>query len=69
MRRLGLGSAAALISILAIPAFNRPTAALTSAKAHDAANAFPNVGSIMVWRDANNPLGLPGGLAAYVTAF
>jgi hypothetical protein len=22
---------------------------------------------IMVWRDANNPLGLPGGLATYVT--
>ena len=68
MGRLCLSSTAALISILAIPAFNRPTAALTSAEAIDSANAHPNVGVIMVWRDANNPLGLPGGLATYVTA-
>ena len=67
MARLGLSSTAALISILAVPAFNRPTAALTSAEAIDSANAHPNVGVIMVWRDANNPLGLPGGLATYVT--
>jgi hypothetical protein len=68
MRRLSLSSAAALMSILVILAFNRPTAALTSAEAVDAANAFPNVGSIMVWRDANNPPGLPGGLTGQVTA-
>ena len=42
--------------------------ALTSAEAVDSANVFPNVGSIMVWRDPNNPLGLPGGLAGQVTA-
>ncbi len=68
MGRLCLSSAAALISLLAIPAFNRPTAALTSAEGTDSTNAHPNVGVIMVWRDANNPLGLPGGLATYVTA-
>ena len=67
MSRILLSSAAAVIGILAIPAFDRPTAALTSAEAVDAANAYPNVGVIMVWRDANNPLGLPGGLATYVT--
>jgi hypothetical protein len=67
MGRFCLSSTAALISIVAIPALNLTTAALTSAKAIDAANAHPNVGAIMVWRDANNPLGLPGGLATYVT--
>ena len=67
MTRLSLSSTVALISILAVAALNRPTAALTSAKAIDSANAIPNVGVIMVWRDANNPLGLPGGLASYVT--
>jgi hypothetical protein len=67
MARLRLSSAAALISILAAPAFNRSTAALTSADAVDSANVLANVGVIMVWRDANNPLGLPGGLATYVT--
>jgi hypothetical protein len=56
-----------LIGILAITAFNRATAALTSAESIDSANAYANVGVIMVWRDANNPLGLPGGLATYVT--
>jgi Trypsin len=61
MARLSLRSTAALIGILLIPALNRPTAALTSAHGH------ANVGVIMVWRDANNPLGLPGGLATYVT--
>ena len=67
MTRLSLSSTVALISILAVAALNRPTAALTSAEAIDSANAIPNVGVIMVWRDANNPLGLPGGLASYVT--
>jgi hypothetical protein len=67
MARCCLSATAALISILAIPAFNGHTAALTSAKAVDSANTYPNVGVIMVWRDATNPLGLPGGLAAYVT--
>jgi len=67
MARLSLTSTAALISILAVPAVNRSTAALTSADAIDSVNAHANVGVIMVWRDANNPLGLPGGLATYVT--
>src|SRR5512134_990807 len=67
MGRLCLSSTAALIGILAMPAFDRPIAALTSAEAIDSANAYSNVGVIMVWRDANNPLGLPGGLATYVT--
>ena len=67
MSRLYPSSTAALIIIMAIPAFNHPTAALTSAQAVDSLNAYPNVGTIMVWRDANNPLGLPGGLAASVT--
>jgi hypothetical protein len=67
MGRLSLSSAAALIITLAIPALNRPTSALTSAEAVDSANAYPNVGVVMVWRDAGNPLGLPGGLATYVT--
>ena len=67
MTRLWLGSTAALISILAVPMSNRPTAALTSAEAIDSANDYPNVGVIMIWRDANNPLELPGGLATYVT--
>ena len=56
-----------LITLLTMPEATRPGLALTSAKAVDHANAFPNVGSIMVWRDPNNPLGLPGGLAADVT--
>ena len=67
MTRLWLSSTAALISILAVPVSIRPTAALTSAEAIDSANDYPNVGVIMIWRDANNPLGLPGGLATYVT--
>ena len=60
MTRFARNSAAALVGILAALAFSRPTVALTSA-------AHANVGAIMVWRDANNPLGLPGGLAALVT--
>jgi hypothetical protein len=67
MGRLCLSSTVALISVLAVPAFNRATAALTFAESIDSANAYPNVGVIMIWRDANNPLGLPGGLATYVT--
>jgi hypothetical protein len=67
MNRLSLSSSAALITVLAMPVFNRPTAALTSAEAIDSANAYPNVGVVMVWRDANNPTGAPGGLATYVT--
>ena len=67
MTRLHLSATAALFSILSAPAFDRPTAALTAAEAIDSANAYPNVGVVMVWRDANNPLGLPGGLATYVT--
>jgi hypothetical protein len=68
MGRLYLSSTAAMIALLAIPIFNRPTAALTSAEAVDTANVHANVGVIMVWRDATNPQGLPAGLAAYVTA-
>ena len=60
-------SAAALIGVLAIAAFQRPATALTEAEAIDSSNEHANVGVIMVWRDANNPLGLPGGLAASVT--
>ena len=67
MCRISWSSAAAVISALAMPALTQPTAALTSAEALDSENAYPNVGVIMVWRDANNPLGLPGGLASYVT--
>jgi hypothetical protein len=60
-------STAALIGVLAVAVLHRPAAALTGAEATDSSNAYPNVGTIMVWRDANNPLGLPGGLAASVT--
>ena len=67
MTRRRLTSTAALLGLLAVAAFDRPTAALTSAEAIDSANAYPNVGTLMVWRNANNPLGLPGGLAAAVT--
>ena len=67
MARFRLSSTAALLGVLAVALLNRPTAALTAAKALDSANAVPNVGVIMIWRDANNPLGLPGGLATYVT--
>ena len=58
----------ALIAVSTMPELTRPGMALTSAEAVDEANAYPDVGSIMVWRDANNPLGLPGGLAGQVTA-
>ena len=68
MRRLCVALTAALAASLMMPALIRPTAALTSAEAVDQANAFPSVGSIMVWRDPNNPLGLPGGLTAGLTA-
>ena len=67
MARFRVSSTAALIGVLAVTMLNRPTAALTGAKAIDSANAVPYVGAIMIWRDANNPLGLPGGLATYVT--
>jgi hypothetical protein len=67
MARLRFRSTAALIAILTVAAFNHPTTALTSAEAIDSANAYPNVGVVMVWRDATNPFGLPAGLAAYVT--
>jgi Trypsin len=67
MRKLCLASSFAILAALTMPALTRPTAALTSADAVDSANAYPNVGLIMVWRDPNNPLGLPGGLAGYGT--
>ena len=67
MTRSSLSSTAALIIILAAFASQRPTGALSSADAIDSANVYPNVGVVMVWRDANNPFGLPGGLATYVT--
>jgi hypothetical protein len=68
MRKWSVALWLALIAVLTAPYFTRPGVALTSAEAVDAANAFPNVGSIMVWRDAQNPLGLPGGLAGQATA-
>jgi hypothetical protein len=67
MRNLCLASSFAVVAALTMPTLTRDTAALTSAEAVDSANAYPNVGLIMVWRDANNPLGLPGGLAGYGT--
>jgi hypothetical protein len=66
MRKFYVALSLALITGLTMP--ERPGLALTSADAIDQANAYPNVGSIMVWRDPNNPLGLPGGLAGQVTA-
>ena len=68
MRKFYVALSLALITVLTRPELTRPGMALTSAEAVDQANAYPNVGSIMVWRDANNPLGLPGGLAGHVTA-
>ena len=68
MRKLDVALSFALISVLTIPDLTRPGMALASAEAIDHANAYPNVGSIMVWRDPNNPPGLPGGLAGQVTA-
>jgi hypothetical protein len=67
MRRLCVGASVALVAALTMPALTRSGMALTSAEV-DTANAFANVGSIMVWRDPNNPPGLPGGLAGQVTA-
>jgi hypothetical protein len=68
MRKFSVTLSLALIAVLARPELTPPGMALTSSEAVDQANAYPNVGSIMVWRDPNNPLGLPGGLAADVTA-
>jgi Trypsin len=68
MRKLCLGSSVVLIAVLTIPPLTRPGMALTSAAAVDEANVFSNVASIMIWRDPNNPLGLPGGLAGHLTA-
>src|SRR5687767_15975239 len=65
MARLWLSSLGALISILAAPAFNRPTAALTAAEAIDSATAYAKVGVIMGWRAANNPPGPPRGPETY----
>jgi hypothetical protein len=67
MRTSHVALSLALFAVLTSPELTRPGSALTSAEAVDQANAYPNVGSIMVWRDANNPLGLPAGLAAHVT--
>ena len=68
MRKFYVALSFALITVLTSPEFTRPGMALTSAEAVDQANAYPSVGSLMVWRDPNNPLGLPGGLAGQVTA-
>ena len=67
-RKLCVALVAALIAVSTTPQLTRPGMALASAEAVDVANAYPNVGSIMVWRDPNNPLGLPGGLATGLTA-
>ena len=66
--KLCAATSAGLIAASTLPALTRHGIALTSAEAVDGANVFANVGSIMVWRDPNNPLGLPGGLAGQVTA-
>jgi len=68
MRKPGAILSLLLIGLLTLPGATGPGLALTSSEAVDQANAYPNVGTIMVWRDPNNPLGLPGGLAGYVTA-
>ena len=68
MRKPGAILSLLLIGLLTLPGATGPGLALTSAEAVDQVNAYPNVGTIMVWRDPNNPLGLPGGLAGYVTA-
>jgi hypothetical protein len=68
MRKLYLALTVGMLTALTVPQLSRPGLALTSAEAVDDVNAYPNVGSIMVWRDASNPLGLPGGLAGQVTA-
>ena len=68
MRKFYVALSLALAAVLTRPELTRPGMALTSAEAVDHENAYPNVGSIMVWRDANNPPGLPGGLAGDVTA-
>jgi secreted trypsin-like serine protease len=67
MRRFCVASSLVLVAALTMSALTPPLAALINAEAVDSANAYPNVGVFMVWRDANNPLGLPGGLAGYCT--
>jgi hypothetical protein len=67
MRKRYLTPLLILITLLTMPQFTRRGTALTSAEAVDRSNAYPNVGLIMVWRDPNNPLGLPGGLVGYST--
>jgi hypothetical protein len=67
-KKLWAALSAALIAASTTPDLTQTGMALTSAEAVDEANAYPNVGSIMVWRDPNNPLGLPGGLTGQVTA-
>ncbi len=68
MRKLNVALSLVVLTVLTMPQITRPGLALTSAEAVDQSSAYPNVGSIMVWRDPNNPLGLPGGLAGQVTA-
>jgi Trypsin len=68
MRKVPLMLWLTLIIALTMAELSRPGLALTSAEAVDESNVYPNVGSVMVWRDPNNPPGLPGGLAGQVTA-
>jgi hypothetical protein len=68
MRLSRLSLVIVLIGVSTVPELTPRTDALASAEAVDSKNVYPSVGSIMVWRDANNPLGLPGGLAGQVTA-
>jgi hypothetical protein len=68
MRKVSLMLWLTLITALTMAELSRPGLALTSAEAVDESNVYPNVGSVMVWRDPNNPAGLPGGLAGQVTA-
>jgi hypothetical protein len=64
LMRWSLAAAVALTSLVLL-GHSAVGRALTAAEGVDSSNAYRNVGSFMVWRDPNNPLGLPGGLAGY----
>ena len=72
MRKFFLASSVTLIAVLTAPHAMRSGVALTLAESADEANVYSNVGSIMVWRDPNNPLGerwieLGGGMGIHGT--
>lgn len=62
-----LGAAVALTSLVLL-GHSAVGRALNAAEGVDSSNAYRNVGVLMVWRDPNNPLGLPGGLVGYASA-